>query len=87
MDEKLEILQCLIRNRAFAPSHSALAKELGYKGKMGIYRLMEGKVRQDTVDRIWDLILEHYHLTDELLYNLARSFAGVSHFTTRLSAK
>ena len=80
MDEKLEILQCLIRNRAFAPSHSALAKELGYKGKMGIYRLMEGKVRQDTVDRIWDLILEHYHLTDDLLYNLARSFAGVSHF-------
>ena len=66
------------------PSHSALAKELGYKGKMGIYRLMEGKVRQDTVDRIWDLILEHYHLTDDLLYNLARSFAGVSYFYNTL---
>ena len=37
MNEKLDILQCLIENRAFAPSHSALAKELGYKGKMVIY--------------------------------------------------
>ena len=31
MNEKLDILQCLIENRVFAPSHSALAKELGYK--------------------------------------------------------
>ena len=48
MIDKLKILQCLIENRAFASSHSALAKSLGYKGKMVVYRLMEGQVKEAT---------------------------------------
>ena len=50
MNEKLEILQCLVENRAFARSASAFAKALGGKGKMVIYRLMEGKTKDSTVD-------------------------------------
>lgn len=45
MDDKLEILKCLIENRALAPSHAALAKELGYRGRMTVYRLMDGQVK------------------------------------------
>lgn len=33
MNDELEILQCLIENRIFAPSPSALAKDLHTKGK------------------------------------------------------
>ena len=67
MNEKLEILQCLVENRAFARSASAFAKALGGKGKMVIYRLMEGKTKDSTVDEVWDKILERYHLSDVTL--------------------
>ena len=74
MDEKINILQCLIANRVFASSHSALAKELGYKGKMAIYRLMEGKAAERTVDEIWKRIQDCYLVSDNTLYHLARIF-------------
>ena len=53
MNDELEILQCLIENRIFAPSPSALAKRLAYKGKMTIYRVMEGKVSFRVVHDVW----------------------------------
>lgn len=84
MNGKLEILQCIIANRAFAPSHSALAKELGYKGKMVIYRLMEGQTKSSTVDEVWDKIRECYCLSDEILYNLAYLFEGAKYCYDRL---
>ena len=81
------MLQCLIGGRAFAPSHSALAKELGYKGKMGVYRLMGGTVRPDTVDKTWRLIMERYRLTEEFLCGMARTFFGAGLFYTTLAAQ
>ena len=56
MNDELEILQCLIENRIFAPSPSALAKRLAYKGKMTIYRVMEGKVSFRVVHDVLSLI-------------------------------
>ena len=79
MDEKINILQCLIANRVFASSHSALAKELGYKGKMAIYRLMEGKAAERTVDEIWKRIQDCYLVSDNTLYHLARIFEGAKY--------
>lgn len=76
MNDKLNILQCLIENRAFASSHSALAKELGYKGKMVIYRLMNGQTKESTVDEIWHRIMERFYLSETGLHNLAAIFAG-----------
>ena len=84
MNDKVEILQCLIANRVFAPSHSALAKGLGYKGKMAIYRLMEGKAAERTVDEIWKRIQDCYLVSDITLYNLARIFEGAKYGTDRL---
>lgn len=84
MNEKLEILQCLVENRAFARSASAFAKALGGKGKMVIYRLMEGKTKDSTVDEVWDKILERYHLSDVTLYNLARIFTGAKYCCDRI---
>lgn len=84
MNEKLDILQCLIENRVFAPSHSALAKELGYKGKMVIYRLMNGQTKESTINEVWNRILEEYCLTDTHLYNLARIFKGATYFSDQI---
>ena len=84
MNDKVEILQCLIANRVFAPSHSALAKGLGYKGKMAIYRLMEGKAAERTVDEIWKRIQDRYIVSDITLYNLARIFEGAKYLVDRL---
>lgn len=84
MNEKLEILQCLIENQAFAPSHSALAKELGYNGKMVIYRLSEGKVKDDTINKITEQICNRFGLYEEHLYKIARIFYGVKFFYDKL---
>lgn len=84
MNEKLEILQCLIENQVFAPSHSALAKILGYKGKMVIYRLSEGKVKDETVNKITKQICDRFGLNEEHLYKIARIFSGVKFFYDKL---
>lgn len=82
MDEKQKILQCLIENRVFAPSASALAKDLGYERKKAtIYRIMEGKTKDSTVDEVWDKLLEEHCLTERHLYNLARIFEGAAYFS------
>lgn len=80
MDEKQEMLRCLIGGCAFAPSVSALAKELGFRGKMTFYRLMQGQVKSETVNRIWDLIKGQFCLTDEGLQDVARAFYGARYF-------
>ena len=66
MNDELEILQCLIENRIFAPSPSALAKRLAYKGKMTIYRVMEGKVSFRVVHDVWRKLLKEFHITDDI---------------------
>lgn len=71
MSEKLQILQCLIENKILAASASSLSMELGYKGKMGIYRLLRGLVSEKFINEIWDKILNKYNLEDNVLYDLA----------------
>ena len=84
MDEQINILRCLIANRCFASSHSALAKELDYKGKMAVYRLMEGKAAGRTVDEIWKRIQDRYLVSDITLCNLARIFEGAKYMIGKL---
>lgn len=57
----------------FAPSSSALAKELGYKGKMTFYRIIKGEVSSKVVEEIWNKLLAEHGLEEEDLYNLAYS--------------
>ena len=71
MSEKLEILQCLIENRIFASSPSALAQELGYKGKMTLYRIIKEEVAEKTVNDVWEKLKAVYYLEDEDLFRIA----------------
>ena len=80
MDDKLKKLKIIIENRAFAPSHAALATELGYKGRMTVYRLMDGSVKDGTASKMWDLIKLNYGLDDIGMYKLARMFFCFRHF-------
>lgn len=76
MNNKLEILQCLIENRFFAPSPSALAKVLGYKGKMTIYRLLNGETSSRMIDEIWKKLQVTFAVEDDemlLLYNIQKN--------------
>ena len=76
ISRKLEALQCLICNRAFASSTSALAAELGYTGRATFYRIMSGRVKDDTVEKIWNLIAGQLGLSDDGLYDIYRMFRG-----------
>ncbi len=87
MDNKLGILKCLIENRAFAPSHAALAKELGYKGRMTVYRLMDSSVKDGTASKMWNLIKENYGLDDTYMYKLARTFFCFKYFYGTLAGE
>lgn len=70
MDEKIEILQCLIESNVFAPSPAAFAKVIGYKGKMTIYRMKKGCTTEKTILAVWDKLLARFHLDENILYNL-----------------
>ena len=68
----------------FAPSHAALSKELGYKGKMAVYRLMDGRASERTVDEIWRRIQDRYLVSDSTLYNSVCIFEGAKYVVNRL---
>lgn len=50
-DNQLDILKYLIQQRLFAPSPSALAAKLGYKGRTTLYRLLNNTVKTTLSDK------------------------------------
>lgn len=84
MSEKLEILQCLIENRIFTSSPSTLAQELGYKGKMTFYRIIKGKVTENTVNDVWKKLKVAYYLEDDDLYRIANICYTAKDFYDRI---
>lgn len=74
MEDKLDTLKILIENRVFAPTPSAYAKDLGYKGRAFIYRLNESRVNDKTVNKIWEKTCKKYHIDENNMYRLAHIF-------------
>ena len=62
MDDKKELLTYIIENRIFGSSWSALAKCLGYKGRMAFSRLKEGNMKLSTVENIINDICIHFNM-------------------------
>ena len=83
---RLEALRLLIDGKVFAPSHAALAKELGYKGKMVIYRLADEKEPKGPVDKVWELAKQKFHLDDNDMYRLASTFSCAKHYYGKLES-
>ena len=69
--QKAETLRYLIERRAFATSPSSFAREVGYKGKSQIYRLMEGAAGDKQIEEVWLRLCREYELTDEELMRFA----------------
>jgi len=56
--DKQDALQLLINGCIFAPSASALAKRLGYKGKTSIYRIQQGEASAGAIEEAWDKLFD-----------------------------
>ncbi len=73
IQEKQDALQLLINGCVFAPSASALAKRLGYKGKTSIYRIQQGEASAGAIEEAWDKLRAFLQGTDEQLFYAARA--------------
>jgi hypothetical protein len=54
IQDKQIALQLIINAQVFAPSTSALAKRLGYKGKTSIYRIQQGEASAGAIEEAWE---------------------------------
>lgn len=73
IQKKQDALQLLINGCVFAPSASALAKRLGYKGKTSIYRIQQGEASAGAIVEAWDKLIAFVQGTDEQLFYAARA--------------
>ncbi|MBO7267813.1 MAG: hypothetical protein J6V12_08640 [Bacteroidaceae bacterium] len=80
IQEKQDALQLLINGCVFAPSASALAKRLGYKGKTSIYRIQQGEASAGAIEEAWDKLASHIGGNEELLYTAARAVGYAKNF-------
>lgn len=71
--EKQDALQLVISGCVFAPSASALAKRLGYKGKTSIYRIQQGEASAGAIEEAWKKLVDFMKGTDEQLFYAARA--------------
>ncbi len=68
---KKECLEILIEKSAFAPSASALARNLGYKGKNTLYSILRGEAGEVAINKVWNKLQSTYDVSSDDLYNLA----------------
>lgn len=78
--DRQDALQQMINAQLFAPSTSALAKRLGYKGKTSLYRIQQGEASAGAIDEAWDKLLAFVGVDEDVLYATARAAA----YTTNL---
>ena len=78
--DKQDALQLLINGCVFAPSASALAKRLGYKGKTSIYRIQQGEASAGAIEEAWDKLVNHIEGNEEPLYTAARAVGYAKNF-------
>lgn len=62
MEDNKELLTYIIENQIFASSWSALAKHLGYKGRMAFSRLKGGNIKLSTVENIMTNICDSFEI-------------------------
>lgn len=77
--DRQDALQLMINAQLFAPSTSALAKRLGYKGKTSLYRIQQGEASAGAIEEAWDKLLAFVGGTEQQLFAAARA---VGYFRT-----
>ena len=80
IQKKQDALQLLINGCVFAPSASALAKRLGYKGKTSIYRIQQGEASANAIEEAWDKVMAFVDSVDEQLFAVSRAVGYCRNF-------
>lgn len=78
--EKQTALKMLIDGCLFAPSTSALAKRLGYKGKTSLYRIQQEEASDKAVEEAWDKLVAFTGSEEETLFAAARAVGYCRNF-------
>ena len=73
-------LKLVIDGCLFAPSTSALAKRLGYKGKTSLYRIQQEEASDKAVEEAWDKLVAFTDCTEETLFAAARAVGYCRNF-------
>ena len=77
---KQAALKLMIDGCLFAPSTSALAKRLGYKGKTSLYRIQQEEASDKAVEEAWDKLVAFVDCTEEQLFAAARAVGYCRNF-------
>ena len=78
--DKQAALKMMIDGCLFAPSTSALAKRLGYKGKTSLYRIQQGEASDKAVEEAWDKLIDFTSGTEDMLFAAARAVGYCRNF-------
>ena len=78
--DKQAALKLLIDGCLFAPSTSALAKRLGYKGKTSLYRIQQEEASDKAIEEAWDKLVAFVGCTEEALFGAARAIGYCRNF-------
>ena len=78
--EKQTALKTMIDGCLFAPSTSALAKRLGYKGKTSLYRIQQEEASDKAVEEAWDKLVAFVDCTEEQVFAAARAIGYCRNF-------
>lgn len=78
--DRQDALQLMINAQLFAPSTSALAKRLGYKGKTSLYRIQQGEASAGAIEEAWDKLLPFVGGTEQQLFAAARAVGYCRNF-------
>ena len=80
VQEKQTALKMMIDGCLFAPSTSALAKRLGYKGKTSLYRIQQGEASANAIEEAWDKVMAFVDSVDEQLFAVSRAVGYCRNF-------
>ena len=78
--DKQAALKLLIDGCLFAPSTSALAKRLGYKGKTSLYRIQQEEASDKAIEEAWEKLVAFVGCTEEALFGAARAVGYCRNF-------
>ena len=78
--DKQVALKMMIDGCLFAPSTSALAKRLGYKGKTSLYRIQQEEASDKAVEEAWDKLIAFTDCEENTLFAAARAVGYCRNF-------
>lgn len=81
METKANLIKNILATELLAPSHGELAKALGYRGRMSLYRLSHGTASERAVDSFCSRLEEVFYIDDDILRKIATTIDDTANIT------